>query len=93
MEYPDPATMCQGQCEGTGVFPQYNREADARAAGQHGHASMAADSDMGNPTIAAAWHLTHLEAGPHECDGWHFIQCPDCGGTGKRLDVASGSAD
>lgn len=32
--------------------------------------------------LADAEHLKCEDAG--ECDGWHFITCPDCKGTGKR---------
>jgi hypothetical protein len=84
--YPDPGTMCQGQCEGIGVFPQYNREAHVDR-DKPGVVSMEADPDMLIPAIAAAWEAAHAAAGDHEgkpCDGWHFIQCPDCKGTGKR---------
>lgn len=36
-----------------------------------------------------AWKYAHLKAicdntmHPLLCDGWHFIQCADCGGTGR----------
>lgn len=33
---------------------------------------------------AELWHVAHHEAGKHDCDGTHFVKCPDCGGTGKR---------
>lgn len=32
----------------------------------------------------ALWLAQHAEAGRHECDGWHFVKCPDCNGTGKK---------
>ena len=28
--------------------------------------------------IKRLWHKFH-------CDGWHFVKCPDCKGTGKRI--------
>ena len=56
--YPDVKTMCLGQCEGTGWFPE---------------------NDQTNPL----WQAAHAKK-PHECDGWHFVKCPDCDGTGKR---------
>jgi heterodisulfide reductase subunit B len=56
--YPDVETMCLGQCEGTGWFPE-------------------------NDQTSELWIAAH-NAEPHECDGWHFVKCPDCNGTGKK---------
>ena len=40
--WPDPETVCKGQCEGLGVYPT-------------------------------------------QVDGdWHFVECEECGGTGRR---------
>ena len=63
MDYPDPKTMCGGQCEGTGWVP-------------------VAKDDTEEPW-RSLWAAAHAK--PHEepCDGWHFVKCPDCGGTGK----------
>lgn len=61
--YPDPETMCKGDCEGTGMVP-------------------IAKGD-GNPVYRALWD--EAEAKEHADDGWHFVKCPDCGGTGKRI--------
>lgn len=30
-----------------------------------------------------AWESIHLQAGEHKCDGWHFIKCPSCHGSGR----------
>jgi len=32
------------------------------------------------------WHTLWLEAEAKELtdDGWHFVKCPDCRGTGKK---------
>ena len=60
--YPDRNTMCDGQCEGTGIVP-------------------VASDNMEEP-----WRTLWLEAeeqsGPSD-DGYHFVKCPDCEGTGK----------
>lgn len=59
--YPDTATMCQDQCEGTGFVP-------------------VAKDDAEEP-----WRTLWVEAeakSPSD-DGWHFVKCPSCGGTGK----------
>lgn len=58
ISYPDPETMCEGQCEGTGWYPEDNQE---------------------NPL----WQEAHNKSNEEKCDGWHFIKCPDCNGTGK----------
>lgn len=56
--YPDVETMCLGQCEGIGWFPE-------------------------NDETSALWQEAHA-AKPHACDGWHFVKCPDCNGSGKK---------
>ena len=63
--YPDPDTVCHGQCEGTGWVP-------------------IARDDTREP-----WRALWLEAEAKQPtdDGWHFVKCPDCGGTGDRKSV------
>lgn len=61
---PDPATMCQGQCESIGFYPQHR------------------DDMSMTPAERAAWDAA--EAAEHAEDGWHFIRCAECNGTGKR---------
>lgn len=37
------------------------------------------------------WIEAHTAPGVHKdelCDGWHFVECADCGGTGKRTQDA-----
>jgi hypothetical protein len=74
--YPDPATVCKGSCEGMGVYPLCNPER------QTGEARLIAEPLQG--ARLELWMKTHAEAGDHDCDGWHFVTCPDCSGTGKR---------
>ena len=59
--YPDPDTVCHGQCEGTGWVP-------------------IARDDTREP-----WRALWLEAEAKQPtdDGWLFVKCPDCVGTGK----------
>lgn len=69
--YPDPKTMCKGQCEGVGLYPVKNDE----------HIE---------PLELAAWTDAHNAVDAHEseggkCDGWHFIKCVDCNGTGVAV--------
>src|SRR5260221_237340 len=69
--YPDPETTCKGPCEGTGFVPIKAGESD--------------------PVYRALWQEAHLnhctpfqEMREGKCDGWHFVRCQDCMGTGKR---------
>lgn len=65
--YPDPATMCKGQCEGLGCYPQSLDDATITDVERH------------------RWQLAHDKPDAHKdgpCDGYHFIKCPDCEGTG-----------
>jgi len=32
---------------------------------------------------ALLWLRAHTAAGTHDCDGWHFVTCGDCGGSGR----------
>lgn len=70
--YPDVETMCEGQCEGMGVYPQRG------------------DDPTATETERELWSEAHNKSTAHEfdngeCDGYHFIKCPDCNGSGKRL--------
>ncbi len=60
--YPDPETVCRGDCEGTGWVP--------------------VKFDDANSVYAKRWRAAEREnlAG----DGWHFVKCLNCGGSGKR---------
>lgn len=78
---PDPATMCQGECEGTGYVPVYFSEGDHR------------DFDLARALFSPSeedytrrYYTAWLEAEREQAtnDGWHFVKCPDCGGSGKR---------
>ena len=66
--YPDPETMCEGQCEGTGWVPVMADELDE------------------------PWRTLWLEAEKKAKikGGTHFVQCPDCNGTGKKKGEANG---
>ena len=78
--YPNPKTMCKGQCEGTGVVPhkKYSKEGEPKMLRQ--------DIDE---VLDELWEEAHKKhRGTKEgdlCDGWHFVKCPDCNGTGKKL--------
>jgi hypothetical protein len=40
------------------------------------------DSGELNPILKRLW--SEAEEKEHSEDGWHFVKCPECGGTGKR---------
>ena len=61
--YPDPKTMCNGQCEGTGRVP--------------------ISSDDTEEPFKTLW-LEAEKKKPTD-DGYHFVVCPECNGTGKRV--------
>lgn len=79
--YPDPATVCAGDCEGMGVYPVYDPE--------HERFKPRALSDLVHPVDGLTPHEVaeveriKAEQGVSE-DGCYFVRCPDCGGTGKR---------
>ena len=71
MPYPNPETMCRGQCGGIGCYPQNIHDPDITTEGR------------------MAWEFEGTQATPEcraeaERDGYHFIVCPTCRGTGKR---------
>jgi len=73
--YPDPKTMCPGQCEGVGRFPVYMNEGDHLKYGVRPEAEK-------DPELIVLWRDAERDS---PCDdGWHFVKCPTCGGTGKR---------
>jgi hypothetical protein len=81
--YPDPETMCKGQCEGLGVVPVHimlpimtQERMSEIADGVH-------PEDETDPELRRLWH--QAEAKESAADGWHFVACQDCGGTGKEI--------
>ena len=59
---PDPKTICDGFCEGTGIVPIKQNDKD--------------------PVFQKLWE--EAEAKEHADDGWHFVTCPICHGTGRK---------
>lgn len=92
--YPNPKTMCKGQCEGTGWVPVFGQVDNV-----DGLLYMDTKED---PRLIALWRDAHEKAHTmkarikdailhkdirllfKKCDGWHFVKCPDCNGTGKE---------
>lgn len=82
--YPEAATVCHGQCEGVGCYPQRGDDSTStpyeRAAWQQEHDK----AHRLGFKLRMAWRFRSPRMLWEKCDGWHFIKCPDCGGTGKR---------
>lgn len=79
--YPKKETMCLGQCEGTGLVPIYGKNyIDPRT-----NTVRPAD-DLGPSSQDEEYQRLWDEAEKDHPtdDGWHFIKCIDCGGTGLR---------
>ena len=79
MDYPDPGTMCKGQCEGTGWVPIFMDPGDK------GVSKVQPLVEENDPRYVALWQEAHAKPHGEPCDGWHFIKCPDCGGSGKVM--------
>lgn len=88
VSYPNPETVCAGPCEGLGCYPQFLAGPWLRPTA----ATLVNDEEPTEEEIKH-WHEVHLTAQhevsqspPYEkiCDGWHFIKCPDCDGSGKH---------
>lgn len=71
--YPEPGTVCPGQCDGMGVYPHSVGGAD--------------ETDHERAEVA---RITAEEG--EAADGWYFIRCGECGGTGKRPTDAASAA-
>ena len=72
---PDPKTMCKGQCEGTGWIPVYMSKGEHNDSPDRLH-----KDDETDPVLIALWEVAE-KANPAD-DGYHFVKCPDCNGTG-----------
>lgn len=90
--YPNVNTMCRGMCEGTGMVPISRDEV------QEPWLSLYREAHTGCTLLGAVRQLlkigkirkwgwcAHLGVcwDRLRCDGWHFVQCPECQGSGKR---------
>lgn len=93
---PDPKTMCKGHCEGIGMYPLFLPLRPPRPnQAQVRQDYLPHDIEnwyKAHKRCTFFWRLVsrfkHLELWYWKslfepCDGWHFIECHDCGGTGK----------
>ena len=69
--HPDPETVCEGKCEGMGIYPLQRGELNAEACKAKGGRLV---------VIGQVDNYGH----PLPEDSWVFVRCPDCKGTGKR---------
>jgi hypothetical protein len=79
IEPPSLLTVCRGQCEGTGVVPVFM---DTPTAAQRRGRNGIVGPDETDPELIRQWRIA--EALDPSDDGWHFVTCPRCIGTGKR---------
>jgi hypothetical protein len=77
MPHPDEETMCQGHCEGTGYVPVYMPEYDPKY-----DPKSSVSTEVDDPEFIELFLQAEMEF-PTD-DGWHFVKCPDCDGTGRR---------
>ena len=79
--YPDPETVCLGQCEGTGRVPVYVSRGDYRIG------PWTRPDDETDEALRALWFAADEK--DRSEDGWHFVECPECDGTGKLTKAKS----
>lgn len=74
--------VCRADCDGVGVVPVFvdseERRADRRRQGR----TIWAPPEECDPRMIALWDEAEREA--QTDDGWHFVRCPDCAGTGRQ---------
>jgi len=85
--YPNPETVCQGQCEGTGCYPEDDiTTPEWQEQHMRNHTWKYTISTMWRHKEWWYWKFLLKDAlNNFPCDGWHFVVCQDCKGTGKRL--------
>lgn len=101
--YPNPQTMCKGQCEGMGFYPLHIGERKPPVVVEVADSvedvtkvlngeivalrTEVVEFQLPDPTEEESrlWSEAHVAAGEHDCDGYHFIKCLDCNGTGKKV--------
>ena len=82
--YPDPATMCRGQCEGMGCVP--HKLSQHWAKDDLNPIPGPDDAEFDRRWLDAhakipLWKRFLWWTGLLKFDGWHFVVCPRCEGT------------
>jgi hypothetical protein len=67
---------CHDQCEAMGVVPIFVAVTPARP-------DEVRMDDEDDPRWLAAWDEAHAKEHSEACDGWHFVKCSSCGGSGR----------
>lgn len=67
---------CHGDCEATGYVPV------AFAVHNDDPGAVCVDAEA-DPRYVEQWQAAHAQHDDKDCDGWHFVPCPDCNGTGR----------
>lgn len=80
IDCPDTETVCGGECEGMGIIPIFMKTA-AINPDYYSDFVMLEDSEK-DPTLIKLWKEAEKELSSP--DGYHFVTCPICGGSGKR---------
>ncbi|WP_433357669.1 hypothetical protein ACQP25_44730 (plasmid) [Microtetraspora malaysiensis] len=75
-------TVCRGQCEGTGAVPVFVDSEARRAERKRRGRTRCIIEDEPDPRLRALWE--QAEAEDPADDGWHFVRCPACEGTGRQ---------
>lgn len=79
IEPPTPETCCAGDCEGIGRVPVFmKKDLDLKVF----------CADETDKAFIDLWNEAE-KANPTD-DGWHFVKCPDCEGTGKLSEEITG---
>lgn len=82
IERPSLLTVCRGHCEGVGVVPVFIDSPTAAAERKKQGRTIYQPDDATDPELVALWRAAEAQA--PAADGWHFVTCPQCKGTGKR---------
>lgn len=85
--HPDPETVCQGQCEGTGYVPIDGCDFDPPLCG--GCEGKCRSTVKEDEVWREPWLQAEVENPNKPGDSYHFVKCPDCGGTGKLPGLGS----
>lgn len=67
---------CHDQCEAMGYVPIF------KSIREPGVNEATVESET-SPGYLRAWFQAHAQPHAEECDGWHFVQCGSCNGTGR----------
>lgn len=79
IDYPDPKTVCGGDCEGMGIIPVFMKGAVIDH--EHGVLNCISEGSEKDPALIKLW--MEAEKKEKSKDGYHFVKCPECDGSGE----------